>query len=99
MAQKPETVFRARFVKKIKPLPNLWVESIQQQSISGTPDQLACINGKFVALEYKKDYKSKLSPLQAYKKELILKAGGIFYRVYPENAEEILALLINLTKG
>lgn len=42
---------------------------------SGVPDILACVNGKFVAIEVKS--KTKLSELQEYNIRKIREAGGI----------------------
>jgi hypothetical protein len=80
---KPETRFRINqvdpFLKKLK---GIWAESIQQVSISGTPDKLMCIRGKFVALELKSD-DGELSPLQKDKRFLIERAGGVYIAASP----------------
>lgn len=90
MAQKAETVFRARVIKHFKAIPFSWWESIQQKCIVGTPDTIGTVKGKFVALEFKKDKTAHRSPMQRYKRKLILEAQGIHFWVYPENYEEVL---------
>ena len=52
----------------------------------GTPDILACINGKFVAVEVKGE-KGKPSDLQLYHIEQIKKAGGYGIILYPKDFE------------
>lgn len=97
MAQKAETVFRANFMKRVKrALPEAWFESIQQQTILGTPDVVGCIRGAFVALEFKRSKKANIGKLQSYKKQCILQAEGVCFIVYPENADEIFQLLIEM---
>lgn len=44
---------------------------------SGIPDILACINGKFVAIEVKRSKGGIVSPLQKAQIEMIKKNGGI----------------------
>lgn len=52
----------------------------------GTPDILACVNGKFVAVEVKGE-KGKPSELQLYHIEQIQKAGGYGIILYPKDFE------------
>lgn len=52
----------------------------------GTPDILACVNGKFVAIEVKAA-NGKPSKLQIYHIEQIIKSGGIGYILYPKDWE------------
>lgn len=86
-----------KFKNKIRPLLNaipnsIWFK-IQQVSLRGVPDFLGCINGRFVALELKKDSKSRPTPLQVKVLLDITKAGGYSWIVCPENFEEIYAQL------
>ena len=53
----------------------------------GTPDILACVNGKFVAVEVKGE-KGKPSELQLYHIEQIQKAGGYGTVLYPKDFEK-----------
>lgn len=53
----------------------------------GTPDILACVNGKFVAVEVKGE-KGKPSELQLYHIEQIHKAGGYGVILYPKDFEK-----------
>ena len=53
----------------------------------GTPDILACVNGKFVAVEVKGE-KGKPSDLQLYHIEQIQKAGGYGIILYPKDFEK-----------
>ena len=53
----------------------------------GTPDILACVNGRFVAVEVKGE-NGKPSELQLHHIEQIKKAGGVAYILYPKDFEE-----------
>ena len=53
----------------------------------GTPDIIACINGKFVAVEVKGE-KGKPSDLQLYHINQIQKAGGYGTVLYPKDFEK-----------
>ena len=53
----------------------------------GTPDIIACINGKFVAVEVKGE-KGKPSDLQLYHIDQIEKAGGYGTVLYPKDFEK-----------
>ena len=99
MAQKPETVFRRRFVRKLKRLPKTYIESIQQETICGTHDLKLCVNTWYVSLELKSHIDAPVSKLQDYNMKQIWDAGGLAFIVYPENEEEILDILFNLTEG
>jgi len=92
-----ERSFRVSIYKYLDALQATWWESIQQVAIKGTPDIIMCINGFFVALEFKKDNKTKPSKIQEYKLECIRSAGGVALVVCPENWKEIYALLKKLS--
>lgn len=97
--QKPETVFRQnKVVPFLRKLKHAWFESIQQVGISGSPDILLCIRGKFVALELK-NRGEKARPLQQFKLDSIAKAGGISLVADPDNWEKIKNKLIILDQG
>lgn len=83
----------------LKQLPNTYVMTIQQVSISGTPDLIICCNGWFVAWELKKDDSSKPTKLQEYTLNKIQKAGGVAVVVRPSNLEAQYAQLLQLIDG
>jgi Holliday junction resolvase len=56
-------------------------------SHSGIPDIIACIKGKYMAVECKSDI-GEMSLLQKYNSEKILKNGGLFFCVNPKNFKE-----------
>lgn len=86
MAKKQETVFIDGHVKPfLKKLSNTWFVKTQQKSRVGTPDFLVCINGHFIALEAKKDGKSKVDPMQIWELEKILAASGLSFVPEPGN--------------
>ena len=96
---KPETRFRINHVVPfLKKLPNTYFMSIQQLAISGDPDLILCVRGRFVALELKAEGE-KPRKLQEYKLEKIRKAGGIRLVASPENWSNIKQVLVNMDKG
>lgn len=64
---------------------------------SGIPDILACINGRFVAIEVKAA-SGKPSELQLYNIEAIKKAGGTAIVLYPKDFEMFKNLVYDLIK-
>ncbi len=97
---KPETKFRINRVDpKLRLLQNTWFESIQQKAIRDTPDKIGCVNGCFVALEIKASEKATTRLGQVLKGEMIKKAGGYWFKVYPENWDEIFNFLKGLANG
>lgn len=56
----------------------------------GLPDIVACVNGKFVAFEIKRDG-AKLTALQACNREQIEQAGGKFF--IANNLQDIVQIL------
>lgn len=94
----PETRLKELVQKDLKKLPNLWFSKIQQVCIRGTPDLLACVNGKFVAIELKRSSKEKPDALQELSLNRIAEAGGIGLVVNPENWQETYRALIILSK-
>ena len=59
---------------------------------------IGCLNGKFVALELKKDAKAPIGKLQVHILNLINDAGGLGLVVYPENWEEVFIELKNTSQ-
>lgn len=98
MSQKPETVFRAKFRKRLDAIANTWWESIQQKTICGTPDIIGCVGGMFLGLELKADDKSDVTPIQDLKLRNIAKAGGLGIVVRPSNADDVIDLILNIVR-
>lgn len=62
---------------------------------SGVPDILACVNGRFVAIEVKAT-NGKPSELQIWNRDKIREAGGIAIIVYPEQWDDFKDLINEL---
>jgi hypothetical protein len=60
---------------------------------------ILCVNGIFVALELKRDSKSKASRLQEHTLEMINKSGGLGIIVRPENFEKVITVIKTLSEG
>ena len=61
----------------------------------GTPDIIACINGKFVAVAVKAE-NGKPSELQLYHVDEIRRAGGRAFVLYPKDFEDFKKICENL---
>lgn len=84
-----EKQFENKVKKYLKQLPNCWFTKIWGGGYqkAGIPDILACINGKFVAIELKSDV-GKPSELQKRNVRLINEANGYGVILYPKDFEE-----------
>ena len=83
MGRKPETELKDKVLKDLRRL-GAYAVKIQQVSINGTADILACLNGRFIALELK-SAEGKVSPIQTYNIKNVKKSGGLAYIVTPED--------------
>jgi len=76
-----ESELTHRFITELKKqIPRIWYAKIHgdPRQRRGIPDFLICINGKFVALEFKIfRYGLHITPLQQHEIDKILKSGGI----------------------
>jgi hypothetical protein len=95
-----------KFYKELKPMlesvpKSVWFK-IQAGSIRGRSDIMGCVNGKFIALELKKDSKESQNKgrakLQAVKQNQIREAGGFASFVTPDNFGDILEALFNIAE-
>ena len=65
----------------------------------GDPDLLICANGKFVALELKKDVRSKPTKLQSHILQQVEDAGGFAAICSPENFDELITKIKEMVDG
>ena len=97
MAKKPETIFKEKVLEELREIKNSYWIKVQQLAIIGIPDILVTINGRFIALELKKDEKGKADKLQEYVLHEIDKAGGIALVAHPNNFDEIKNYIVKQT--
>lgn len=86
---KLEISFEKDCVKMLRKLPKTFLPNkIESSYERGIPDLIFCVNGTYVALEFKRD-KSEIgksrTKLQEYVLDLVEDAGGYAAFVYPEN--------------
>lgn len=84
-----EKAFETRIRRLIKALcPHSWsLKTISTgEQRAGVPDCLFCINGKFLAIEFKAS-KGKPSALQIREKSMIEAAGGVCWILYPKDED------------
>lgn len=89
MSRKPESLFQDKVIKALNEIPRIKVFKIQQMSKRGDPDLLICANGKFIALELKKDVRSKPTKLQSHILKQVEDAGGFAAICSPENFDDL----------
>ena len=86
MAQ--EKIFENKIKSYLKSIGAYFIKTHGDRfSKVGTPDIIACVNGRFVAIEVKAE-NGKPSELQLYHLEQIRNAGGISYLLYPKDFEQ-----------
>lgn len=90
MSRKSESLFQDKVVKVLNQIPRIKVFKIQQMSKRGDPDLLICANGKFFALELKKDVRSKPTKLQSHILKQVEDAGGFAAVCSPENFDDLI---------
>lgn len=64
---------------------------------AGVPDILACVNGRFVAVEVKAE-NGKPTELQKWNVEQIKESGGIALVLYPADWEKFVAIIDEVMK-
>jgi Holliday junction resolvase len=64
---------------------------------AGIPDILACVNGRFVAIEVKAE-NGKPTELQKWNVEQIKSSGGIAMILYPQDWERFAAMIDEVLK-
>lgn len=65
---------------------------------TGVPDILACVRGRWVAIEVKAA-NGRASPLQLWNREEIRRAGGIAIVLYPHQFDEFKELIRLIEEG
>lgn len=90
-----ESNYQRKLMKKLKLIDSSFFFVKEAKAIRGIADIIGCINGRFVALEVKKELAGAMrrtgrTVLQRKTIQDIQKAGGYGAFVYPENEEEIL---------
>lgn len=96
---KGETIFRKRCAEFLGSLENCYYESIQQVTIRGSADIIACIQGFGVWAEIK-DEAGVPDPLQVYKASNWRNQGkGIAFVWRPQNHELVKRFLQQLNAG
>lgn len=65
----------------------------------GTPDTLGLIDGTFVAIEFKKSYDDKATPMQMYNLQKVAAAGGVAVVASPENWDYVFGILSQIAYG
>lgn len=90
--KKPESQFKEKVLKDLGEFENIYVLKTQERSRRGVPDILACINGKFVALELKTD-SGKIAKLQEHVIGKIRRAQGFAIVTTPSEWEMHLEII------
>ena len=99
MSEKLEKHFENKIKRFLNTLPNTWhfKHWAGPYSPSGIPDIIACVNGRFVGIEVKKD-SGKVSKLQERNIRLINNANGVGVILYPNDFENFKKMIMKLVK-
>jgi len=68
-------------------------------SLRGIPDIICCVNGRFIALELKRDERAVASELQKYAIEKISESRGIALIVTPKTWSDIYGQIISIHRS
>jgi outer membrane phospholipase A len=90
-----EKDFQRGYLKKLRAIPKSWFKKINDSATAGIPDIIGCIGIYFISIELKT--RSKLSELQLYTLEKINSTGAVSLVVTPDNADEVLLFLSQLS--
>lgn len=88
-----ESAFQRKVTAKLKSLQNTWFYKASERATRGIPDIIMSVNGKFFAMELKRDRRSKPTKLQDLTIERIRKSNGQALVVFPENWDETYEML------
>lgn len=99
MSEKLEKHFENKIKRFLNTLPNTWhfKHWAGPYSPSGIPDIIACVNGRFVGIEVKKD-SGKVSKLQERNIRLINNVNGVGVILYPNDFENFKKMIMKLVK-
>jgi hypothetical protein len=90
-----EKQFQEKVKEDLRLLPETYFLKTQERGRRGVPDILACIRGKFVAIELKAET-GRLAPIQKNTLEKIAMSGGIAFVAKPSTWEMQLRMLSDL---
>lgn len=99
MSRPLEKTFQGKVRRALKALPNTWFFKASERSLAGIPDMVLCVNGRFIALELKRDVKSKATRLQSYTLDQITQSGGLGFVVSPENWNDVFGIIRTQAEG
>lgn len=95
-----ESAFEKQCIAWLKTLPrSYWPEKVDAPSVRGLPDRVGCIEGTYVAIEFKRtkaEANRKTGRVILQRKVLkdIEKAGGYSFIAHPENWNEVKAIIL-----
>ena len=98
MAKKGETAFKESLLKELKKIPDSFFYKNVAVSCRGIPDIIGCVKGFGIFLEVKTDC-GQMDKLQQYTGIQIIKAGGFFRCIRPENYREIIGEIVRIVHG
>lgn len=91
-----ESKFEKKCIEELRALPcSYWPPKVESLSVRGEPDRVGCVNGHFVALEFKRsEAEAKRQTGRVILQKQILNkikmAGGVGFVAYPENWDFVL---------
>lgn len=97
--KKPETKFKEKVLRDLKTLEHAWFYKTQEVARHGILDITLCLRGYFIAIELKKDTKSKPTELQIHTGRKIWETGGVAIYVSPEEWPRVWDFLQRVDRG
>ena len=91
-----EQHIQTAILRYLKTRPDCWCVKVMVGSVNGTPDILAVIGGRFVAIEVKAPA-GKVSPIQQAQIDRINAAGGLAF--VARSVDDVKAALASTTKN
>ena len=78
----------------LKTVPNLYFNKHSDRYVKGIPDILGCLQGKFFAIEVKREKGGKIAPLQEVHQARITSCGG--HHIYATNKQQVVDFIESL---
>ncbi|MGX7091211.1 VRR-NUC domain-containing protein [Hutsoniella sourekii] len=75
----PEKKVENAIKRYLDSLGAYWIKTLGGSVPAGTPDIIACVNGRFVAIEVKRPEGGTVSELQKHKIKMVNNAGGVAF--------------------
>ena len=91
-----ESEVRGRGMRLFRRIPNSWWTKVDQKILRDTPDDIGCINGVMVVIEWKRSKEEEPRPGQKYVMAKVRAAGALVFKVDDSNYKETYEHLLSM---